>query len=162
MAQFSPVYGTVIRDFNGDNRVDILLVGNSYAEETITGYYDASYGNLLINKGSFEWEMPLPVESNLLADGDTKALAQLVVGDKPVYFITENDGPVKSYLCNSPRKEYVLDLEEDDWYYYLEHNNLSRKIELYHGAGYLSLSSRKVMVPLEVRSLGIHKYRSKN
>ena len=48
--QFSPVFGSLLEDFNNDNRLDIMLVGNSMADETFAGYYDASYGNILINK----------------------------------------------------------------------------------------------------------------
>ncbi len=46
--QFSPVNAIVSHDFNNDGFKDILLAGNEYQTEIMTGRYDASYGCLLL------------------------------------------------------------------------------------------------------------------
>jgi hypothetical protein len=50
-AQFSPVYATVARDFDGDGKVDLLLAGNLYGVQPVLGAYDASSGVLLRGVG---------------------------------------------------------------------------------------------------------------
>jgi hypothetical protein len=50
-AQFSPVYATVARDFDGDGKVDLLLAGNLYGVQPVLGAYDASSGVLLRGLG---------------------------------------------------------------------------------------------------------------
>jgi hypothetical protein len=50
-AQFSPVFATVARDFDGDGKVDLLLAGNLYGVQPVLGSYDASSGVLLRGLG---------------------------------------------------------------------------------------------------------------
>lgn len=153
VTQFSPVFGSVLEDFNSDNRLDIMIVGNSMADESIAGYYDASYGSVLINKGGFNWEVLQPSNTNFVADGDKKALVQAVVGENPVYIMTENDGYVQVYSL--PKSGYnVIKLLDEDWYFQLNYMGLKRKIELYHGSGYLS-SSRSIWIPTNIGELTI-------
>ncbi len=55
--QLSPVYDLVIKDFNKDNRKDILMAGNFSHSETETGEIDAGNGTLLLQQadGSFAY-----------------------------------------------------------------------------------------------------------
>ena len=50
-AQFSPVYASVARDFDGDGKIDLLLGGNFLGAPPILGRSDASYGLLLHGLG---------------------------------------------------------------------------------------------------------------
>ncbi|WP_315815710.1 VCBS repeat-containing protein [Paraflavitalea speifideaquila] len=43
-AQFAPVNAIVCVDIDGDGMIDLLLAGNEYQTEVMTGRYDASYG----------------------------------------------------------------------------------------------------------------------
>ncbi|MCK5206831.1 MAG: VCBS repeat-containing protein, partial [Cyclobacteriaceae bacterium] len=156
-AQFSPIFGTALDDFNNDNRLDIMIIGNSMADESIAGYYDASYGNILINKGDFNWEVLPPSKTNFIADGDKKALAKIVVGNNPVYLMTENDGYLQAYTY--PLLDYkVIKLLDEDWYYSLDQKGLQRKVELYSGSGYLSSSSRSICLQAGIDELTIFNY----
>jgi len=96
-AQFSPVFGSIVEDFNYDKKPDLMLVGNSMADENIAGYYDASYGNIMIQEDDFIF-MPIPPsKSNFIADGDKKGIEKIIVNGKPVYIITENNGFLQAF-----------------------------------------------------------------
>jgi hypothetical protein len=144
--QFSPVFGSLLEDFNNDNQLDIMLVGNSMADETFAGYYDASYGNILINKGNFKWDNLEPSKTNFIADGDKKALASLIVDNKPVYLISENDGYLQAFSIQT-HNQNLLRLQPMDWHFELENKGLKRKVELYYGSGFHSSSSRTICLP---------------
>ena len=160
-AQFSPVFGSVLDDFNNDNRLDIMIIGNSMAEESIAGYYDASYGNVMINKGDFKWEVLDPSKTNLIADGDKKALGQIVVDGNPIYLMTENDGFLQAFTHHK-QDNRVMNLVRMDWFYELNYKGLKRKVELYYGSGYLSSSSRSIWLPDGIGNVSIFNYQGKS
>jgi hypothetical protein len=141
--QFSPIYGSVFFDFNNDRLTDILLVGNSYAEETITGYYDASYGNVLVNKGDFQWSVPYNDAINLIADGDKKALVRIALENSYAFLISENNGPLQVLTSSQAANDLRVQLNTNDWYALaIINENSTKKIEFYYGNGYLSQNSR--------------------
>lgn len=74
-AQLAPVYGILLQDFDQNGRLDALLVGNSYAPETIGGWYDASLGVVL--HGTSKHLFKASSHSGLIADLDAKAVACL-------------------------------------------------------------------------------------
>ena len=156
--QFSPVFGSLIQDLNGDGLKDIILVGNSTKEETITGYYDASYGNVLINKGGFIFESIEPAHSNFVADGDKKALARMIVDGQPVYLLSENDGYLQAYAVTHPGDLTRIKFQQNDWYFTYEMNGIKIKQELYHGSGFLSSSSRFTQIPKCIQEIEVYKY----
>lgn len=159
--QFSPVFGTTLEDFNNDNRLDIMLIGNSMADETFAGYYDASFGNVLINQGEFQWKVLQPSKTRLIVDGDKKALAKLNINNQETFLMSENNGYLKTYTFNNQQKKSFKSAR-DDFYFILKHNNLSRKIELYNGSGFLSSSSRTIWLPDEVSELNIFGFTGKS
>lgn len=72
--QAAPVKKILVRDFNGDKQPDVLLAGNDYSFDVSTGYFAASRGVVLLNKGkrAFEW-LP-PSKSGLALNGQAEAL----------------------------------------------------------------------------------------
>jgi hypothetical protein len=81
-----------------------------------------------------------------VSDGYKKALVQLALGGNPVYVISENDGFLKAYKQKDAHgTQYVF--SEKDWFFEIDYNGLKRKVELYHGSGYLSSSSRSLVLP---------------
>lgn len=74
-AQFAPVFGILIDDFNQDRNLDALLIGNSYAPETIGGWYDASDGTLLLGNG--KGNFTTAKNTGLLADKDAKQIIKI-------------------------------------------------------------------------------------
>ena len=149
-AQFSPVFGSVLEDFNNDNLLDIMLVGNSKDADRMAGYYDASYGNILLNNGDFSWSVLGASNTNFVADGDKRALVKLEVNNEPVYLISENDGYLKAFKLTESEGS-SLKLTEKDWYYFIE----GRKVELYHGSGFLSSSTSSQFLPKKIKQLEV-------
>ena len=157
--QISPVYGVEFHDFNGDHLTDIMLVGNSYAEETITGYYDASYGNVLINRGDFTWDVPRLNAVNLIADGDKKALAKIKMTDGYAFIISENNGPLQGLYFNQENNGYDIPIGKSDWYMIMKiDENITKKVEFYYGNGYLSQNSRHLITNTAFQDIKIANY----
>jgi len=89
-AQFAPVYGILGGDFNRDGHQDALLVGNSYASETIGGWNDASKGTLLLGNGKGGFKVNL--NHGFLADKEAKSIATIQRKDKSVWVLIGNNG----------------------------------------------------------------------
>jgi hypothetical protein len=78
-AQFAPVYASVVADFDGDGKQDIVLGGNLYGVTPLLGRYDASYGLLLRGDGGPRGDFT-PVDmaqSKLVIDGQVRHMALL-------------------------------------------------------------------------------------
>jgi hypothetical protein len=92
-AQFAPVNTILCEDFDHDGYKDILLAGNEYQAEVMTGRYDASYGCFLKGdkKGHFT-SLP-PVSTGLILTGDVKNIKSLrsVTGHTLVLAAVNND-----------------------------------------------------------------------
>ena len=74
-AQFSPVYSTLVRDFDGDGHADILLGGNHHGAPPMLGQYDASYGLLLRGSGDSRFAAVDPRTSGIAIEGQIRDLA---------------------------------------------------------------------------------------
>ncbi len=157
-AQFAPVFGTLVDDLNGDLLLDLVMVGNSFSDETITGYYDASLGNILINKGNFQWETEQPALSNFVAEGDKKALVRIVVNDRSVYLISENDGYMQAYIMENQSEPLRLKTRQNDWFVIYDFNGVRVKKEIYRGSGFLSASSTSVLIPHGAKKITVRQY----
>jgi hypothetical protein len=76
-AQFAPVNAIICDDLDGDGHNDLILAGNEYQTEPMTGRYDASYGLFLKGDGSCHFK-PVPFQqSGLLLQGDVKDLREI-------------------------------------------------------------------------------------
>lgn len=149
-AQFSPMFGTVVTDLDEDGNLDILSVGNSYASEVLTGYYDAGIGNYLQGDGKGNFKAVSVTQSGFFVDGDAKAMAKLVSKDgEEIMLITQNNDDLKVYGKShktASGSESVMRLKSGEEYVIIElTNGKKRKEELYLGNGYLSSSSRVIV-----------------
>lgn len=149
-AQFAPMYGVVAADVNEDGNLDILSVGNSYAAETLSGFYDAGIGNYLEGDGHGNFKPVSVVQSGFFVDGDAKGLAQLRMGNgQQLFLATQNRDSLKVFI-----RPLDSAFSKENW---VQGNQLThaavielkdgkkRKHEFYHGSGYLSSSSRTVL-----------------
>jgi hypothetical protein len=158
-AQFAPVYGITIHDYDNDGHSDIALSGNSYAPDVLTGRYDAFKGLILKGngKGSFQ---PLSVmQSGLLIDGNAKALAQLVDGNgKLLLLATQNNDTLKVFENTSVKTKYIAIKANDAYAIITYANGKKSKHEFQYGAGYLSQSSRKLLLTPDVQQVIVYRY----
>ncbi len=73
-AQFAPVYASLVRDFDGDGKVDILLGGNRMAAPPMLGQSDASYGQLLHGNGDGSFASVEMAQSGVRVRGEIRHL----------------------------------------------------------------------------------------
>ena len=143
-AQFAPVFGTLTADYNQDGNLDILLAGNSYATETATGYYDASYGALLLGNGKGDFTAISPAKSGFVVEGDAKAMVQVLSANKtPLILVSTNADSLQVLATRVGSTLPAIKLQPQDAYADLVFTTgKRRREELYYGAGYLSQSCR--------------------
>lgn len=100
-AQFGAINDIIIKDFNNDGQLDILVAGNFYGSEVETVRYDSHYGTLLLNAGDHKFQgMPF-TESGLKLNTDVRDIDLLEVGDQEILIVASNDDALKTYAVNS-------------------------------------------------------------
>ena len=148
-AQYSPLYGTVVTDVNEDGNLDVLAVGNSYASETLSGYYDAGIGNYLEGDGSGNFKSIPVTKSGFFVNGDTKGLSRLMLGNgKQLFLVTQNRDSLKVFSRTDDTsivKDIVSPTSLTNFAVIALKNGKKRKHEFYYGSGYLSSSSRTLV-----------------
>lgn len=97
-AQYAPVNAIVCTDADRDGNTDIILAGNEYQVEVMTGMYDASYGLFLKGDGHGKFNAISPAKSGLIIDGDVKDLKILTTGNNEhIILAAVNDQPLQSF-----------------------------------------------------------------
>jgi hypothetical protein len=90
-AQWSPVYGLLADDVDGDGRLDVLLAGNFDGVRTDLGRMAASYGLVLRGLGEGRFE-PMPAaESGFVVPGETRRLLRVRSDEATYYLAAKND-----------------------------------------------------------------------
>ena len=100
-AQFSPVYGIEIEDFDSDGNPDIILGGNFYKSKPEVGIYDASYGTVLKGDGMGNFESILPQESGIFVKGQVRDMDNIEIGNRKALLIVKNDDVPEIYYINN-------------------------------------------------------------
>lgn len=99
-AQFSSIQSMQVDDYNADGNLDVLVAGNFYSPDFMTGRYDASIGLVLLGdgKGSFK---PLPAsESGIHIKGDARALCSIKIKNKKAILAAANQGRLQVFTIN--------------------------------------------------------------
>lgn len=81
-AQFAPLNTTLSCDVNADGNTDIIIAGNEYETEAMTGRYDASYGLVLLGDGKGKFSPLSFAKSGFILDGNVKDLQFLNIKSK--------------------------------------------------------------------------------
>jgi enediyne biosynthesis protein E4 len=102
IAQVSPINDLLIEDLNGDGHQDLILIGNSYEQETLFGRYDASLGTILLGTGNNKWEILEPRISHFLADGNAKTIKMISRRNHKLIMVANNGTAPVFYLL--PKK----------------------------------------------------------
>ncbi len=155
-AQIAPVYGMITEDFDGDGHLDILLAGNSFATEVTIGRYDAGKGLLLKGNGKGDFQSIRAKESGFLSNGDAKALTRLMLEKEPLYLLSNNADSLKVFSKNKKHSKAIVRLEALDESAQLTFlDGHTQKVEFYYGEGYLSQTSRQLLLSDQVISIDI-------
>ena len=88
-AQFTSYKDAVVVNANGDEKPDILLVGNYYDNNIEMGRYDADFGTLLINNGNGNFTCQ--VLNGLSIKGQVRHVLPLTIGVQKAYILGKND-----------------------------------------------------------------------
>ena len=97
IAQVSPVRDILVRDFNLDGKMDLVLVGNDYSVRPSMGRYDASYGWCLLGDASNGYKPLMPVISGLKIKGDARRILPIDVLGKHYLVAAINDGNLQIF-----------------------------------------------------------------
>lgn len=96
-AQFSTVNGIILKDLNNDSQIDLITIGNMYAQETLFGRYDASIGEVFLGDGNLNWKSLSLKQTNFVADGDAKAIDLLNTATSKILVVVNNNGKLQTY-----------------------------------------------------------------
>jgi len=97
MAQISNINDFLVDDFNGDDNLDILLVGNLFVSEIETPRNDAGTGLLVLGDGKGGFKSVSSTESGFFARGDAKKLIAIKVGGKLRVLVANNNGRLQTF-----------------------------------------------------------------
>jgi hypothetical protein len=89
--QLSSVNAVYATDINNDNKPDLILGGNNFNFPPQFGRLDASYGDVLLNKGNFKFDWIEPARSGINITGEVRDIKQIRGKDKRYILITQND-----------------------------------------------------------------------
>ncbi len=101
-AQFAPVNAIICDDFDNDGVKDLLLAGNDFQTEVVTGRYDASYGCLLKGKTNKSFmDVPL-TKSGFIIKGAVMDMKSLQLSDgKRIILAAVNDDSLRVFNLNN-------------------------------------------------------------
>ncbi len=94
-AQFAPVYGIAVADFDRDGKQDILLGGNFYQSKPEAGIYDGSYGLFLKGNGTGSFIAEPIAESNFFIKGAIRDIQYIKTGKGNLVLISRNNEKLK-------------------------------------------------------------------
>jgi hypothetical protein len=158
-SQFSPVFGVVVQDFNHDDNLDMVMVGNMYASDVNTGRYDASVGLCLRGDGKGNFQPSKANECGLFIDDDAKGMADLMLGtDHMLLLVGNNDGAADAFAIDQRYKSY-RPAPDDAFALVTLANGKTFRHEFHYGSTYLSQSSRMFRYSGNVLRIEVHNFR---
>lgn len=100
-AQFAPVNAILCDDFDNDGVKDLLLAGNEYQTEVMTGRYDASYGLFLKGNNKKGFTPVSTVKSGFMVKGDVKDMAIIkTTGNERWVLVAVNNEQMRVFKLN--------------------------------------------------------------
>jgi len=96
-AQFSAVQSIYIGDFDLDNNPDVLLGGNFYSPDFMTGRYDASIGLVLKGDGKGHFQPVSTLSSGIHFKGEVRSISEIIYGKEKAILVASNSNPLEVY-----------------------------------------------------------------
>ncbi len=147
--QMAPIEGIVIEDVDQDGYEDVLLTGNSFSTEVATGRYDALKGNVLKGKGDGTFTNLKFHESGFLNEWDGSGLSKLQSKNGHTYFLAANNNNALQIFTQkeAQKSKKVMTFDKNiQSAKVIFTDGSERRKELYYGSGYLSQSSRTLII----------------
>jgi hypothetical protein len=94
-AQFSAVQGIIVKDFTGDNKMDVLVAGNFYPFRVQQGPSDAGKGLLLEGVGNGVFNVITNNKLGVWIDGDVRDLKLLNHGNQDYIVVSKNNDSIQ-------------------------------------------------------------------
>jgi hypothetical protein len=96
-AQFSPVHAILIKDFNRDGLMDVILGGNQLKAKPEVGIYNASYGLLLEGIGNRQFKTLAPHESGINICGEVRDFEILRFQGEEILLVARNNEEIEYF-----------------------------------------------------------------
>ncbi len=157
-AQVAPLFGTMAMDVNNDGNLDLVGVGNFYWTDVVIGKYDALKGITLLGDGHGNFK-PLPLQqSGFLVDNDARALARVETkNNQSLFVIPQIMDSVKVLKTNNEKAfKRIYPKPNETYAVLILDGNKKRKLELANTSGYLSQSSRSLIVSPGIRYVELY------
>jgi hypothetical protein len=139
--------------------LDILLVGNDFGNEIFIGRLDALNGLVLLGDGKGGFTPAKSDKSGFIVPGDAKALVKLSsVNGSPLYIASQNRGELKVFRSKNQESQSIEPSQEVSAILVELENGKTQRIEVNHGSGFLSQSSREIILPKGLKSLKVVDY----
>jgi len=155
--QFAPVFGMLPGDFNQDQHLDVLIIGNFYGNNPFWGKMDALNGLFLAGKGNGQFEVSEYPNSGFLVPGDAKAIVDMPLSNgEQLILVSQNQDSLKAFTSKYSGK--IIELNSTDIYVDMVfQDGTTRKQEFYYGNTYLSQRARLFRLPDVVKTYEIRK-----
>ncbi|HEY6977253.1 MAG TPA: VCBS repeat-containing protein, partial [Chitinophagaceae bacterium] len=103
-AQLAPVNAILPYDINDDGNMDLIIAGNEYEEDAMTGRYDASYGLVLEADGKGNFHPLNIVKSGFIVDGDVKDMKPVNIKNRGKLIVAAvNNDKVKCFALTKEK-----------------------------------------------------------
>lgn len=147
-AQFSRTFGMV------EIPEGIFAVGNFFGNETVTGRNDAGRGGVLSAHNGLYQSFDFGEKLGLEVPGESRAVAKLMGADgREIILVSRYNQSPLAFRRNTDGMKVIHPAEGDQSILIYQKGKPTVKQELYYGSGYLSQSSRKILVEAEVDSV---------
>ncbi|MDR8392514.1 VCBS repeat-containing protein [Aliifodinibius sp. S!AR15-10] len=97
-SQFAPMRDFFIYDLDNDHYSDIIGAGNFYEAAIQRGRYDASFGNVLLNRGDRGLQEVSNSKLNWFLEGEIRKIKKIRLGDKDILVVAANNAPLRFFL----------------------------------------------------------------
>ena len=158
VAQVGPIYGMITEDFDNDGNLDVLLSGNSYAPEVLSGRDDAMIGLLLRGDGKGNFIPMHNAKSGFVSDLDSKGMAKIILANgQSLIVVGNNSNKTKSFIDQIPAN-YVRANTNDVTATVTLSDGRKYRHEFQYGSTYLSNSSRSLKLSPKISAITITDY----
>jgi enediyne biosynthesis protein E4 len=164
LVQVAPVNGMVVLDANHDGHLDVLIIGNDYGNEVFSGRYDACTGIVLLGDGAGNFSVASSTDTGFRVEGDGKALARLKSVSGELMIATQNADSLRIFKFDQGQSgaRAFMPLQTDAGAELLFADGKKEKVEFYYGSGYLSQSTRSVLIPQQVKAMVVYDFAGKS